>query len=90
MEAVFQEVASTLTIKRRTSAGVVSTILSDTQALSTLTDLDDAGGLHLGCHECVFHNNHLYILAQIGRVDVDGSEVSPSRTKAAGHGTISV
>ena len=82
--AIFQEVASQLIIERRTSGGVVSTVFSDTQALSTLTDLDDTGGAYLGCHECVFHNNHLYILAQIGRVDVDGSEVSPSRTKAAG------
>ena len=82
--AVFTSVASNLIIKRRTSEGTVTTVFSESQGLSVLTDLDDAGGLHLGCHECVFHNNHLYILTQIGRVDVDGSEVSPSRTKAAG------
>ena len=82
--AIFQEVASQLIIERRTSGGVISTVFSDTQALSTLTDLDDTGGAYLGCHECVFHNNHLYILAPIQRVDVDGSEVSRSRTKAAG------
>ena len=82
--AIFQEVASQLIIERRTSGGVVSTVFSDTQALSTLTDLDDTGGAYLGCHECVFHNNHLYILAPIQRVDVEGSEVSRSRTKAAG------
>ena len=84
--AVFTSVASNLIIKRRTSEGTVTTVFSESQGLSALTDLDTAGGLHLGCHECVFHNNHLYILAQIGRVDVDGSEVSPSRTKAAGMG----
>ena len=84
VSAMFQGVESTLTIKRRTSAGVVSTVFSDTQALGSLTDLDVEGGAYLGCHECVFHNNQLYLLVPIGRVDVDGSEVSPSRTKAAG------
>ena len=72
-------------IKRRTSGGVESTPLMDTRTLATLTDLDPAGGVHLGIHECVFHANHLYILAQIGRVDVDGdSKVSRSRQKSAG------
>ena len=86
VSAVFQEVASTLTIKRRTSAGVVSTILSDTQALSTLTDLDDTGGVYLGCHECVFHNNFLYLLVPIGRVEENSGEYELSREKAAGAG----
>ncbi len=72
-------------IKRQTSGGVGSTPLMDTRTLGDLTDLDAAGGVHLGIHECVFHANHLYILAQIGRVAVEGdSTVSWSRQKAAG------
>lgn len=72
-------------VKRRTSDGTDSTPLMDTRTFETLTDLDAAGGVHLGVHECVFHDNHLYILAQIGRVDVDDSErIIRSRQKAAG------
>ena len=82
--AIFQDIESHLNIERRTNSGTTPTILENRQALGSLTDLDATGGVYLGCHECVFHNNHLYILAQIGRVDVDGSEVSPSRTKSAG------
>ena len=82
--AIFQEVASQLIIERRTSGGVVSTVFSDTQALSTLTDLDDTGGTYLGCHECVFHSNQLYLLCPIQRVDEDSGTYTPSRTKSAG------
>ena len=82
--AIFQEVASQLIIERRTNGGVVSTVFSDTQALSTLTDLDDTGGAYLGCHECVFHSNQLYLLCPIQRVDEDSGTYTPSRTKAAG------
>ena len=82
--AMFQEVASQLIIERRTSGGVVSTVFSDTQALSTLTDLDDTGGAYLGCHECVFHSNQLYLLCPIQRVDEDSGTYTPSRTKSAG------
>ena len=75
-------------VKRRTSGGTESTPLMDTRTLETLTDLDTAGGVYLGIHEALFHNNHLYILAQIGRVDADDSTDPPtysrSRTKAAG------
>lgn len=75
---------SSLVIKRRTSGGTESTLLTDTKALNALTDLDTEGGTYLGCHECVFHNSQLYILAQIGRVDVNDSEVSWSQQKSAG------
>ena len=84
--AIFQEAESTLTIKRRTSAGVESTVFRDTQAVSTLTDLDDTGGVYLGCHECVFHNNFLYLLVPIGRVEENSGEYELSREKAAGAG----
>ena len=82
--AIFQEVESTLTIKRRTSAGVVSTVFSDTQALSTLTELDDTGGAYLGAYECLFHDNDLYMLCPIQRVDEDSGTYTRSREKAAG------
>ena len=73
-----------LVVQRVSSGGSTATLLADARDLDLLTDLDEAGGVFLGVHECLFHNNHLYILAQIGRVDVDDSDVSASRTKAAG------
>ena len=75
---------STLTIKRRTSAGVESTILTDTQDLADLTALDDGGGAYLGCHEALFHDDALYFLAPIQRVDEDSGTYTRSREKAAG------
>ena len=75
---------SSLVIKRRTSAGVESTILTDTQDLDALTDLDDAGGAYLGAYECLFYDDDLYMICPIGRVDVDGSDTTRSVTKAAG------
>ena len=82
--AIFQEVASHLNIERRTSGGTITTILEDIQASSTLTDLEDTGGVYLGAHECVFHQNHLYILCPIQRVDEDSGTYTQSREKAAG------
>ena len=78
---------SSLIIKRRTSAGVESTILTDTQDLDALTALDAGGGAYLGCHEALFHDDALYMLCPIQRVDAD--DASPpvytrSREKAAG------
>ena len=67
---------SSLVIKRRTSGGTESTILTDTQDLADLTALDDAGGAYLGCHECLFHDDALYFLAPIQRVDSD--DASPT------------
>ena len=77
---------STLTIKRRTSGGTETTILTDTQDLDALTDLDDAGGAYLGAHECLFHDDTLYMLCPIQRVDYDedADETTRSREKAAG------
>ena len=75
---------SELSIKRRTSGGSESTILE------AFSDLDRVGGLYRGAHECLFHNNYLYMLVPIGRVDFtegddrNPDEYSPSRTKAAG------
>ena len=73
-----------LVIKRRTSSGTETTVLESFKAFGALTDLDDTGGVYLGCHEALFHNNFLYLLAPIGRVDVNSSDVSLSRSKAAG------
>ena len=75
---------SSLVIKRRTSAGVETTILTDTQGLADLTALDDAGGAYLGAYECLFYDDDLYMICPIGRVDVDGSDTTRSVTKAAG------
>ena len=75
---------STLTIKRRTSGGTETTILTDTQDLADLTALDDAGGAYLGCHETLFHDDDLYFLAPIQRVDEDSGTYTRSQMNAAG------
>ena len=75
---------SSLVIKRRTSGGTESTRLTETQDIEDLTVIDEQGGVFLGCYEAVFYNNNLYMLCPIGRVDVDGSDTTRSRTKAGG------
>ena len=56
---------STLVIKRRTSGGTETTILEDQKDFSEIKDLNDNGGAYLGVHECLFHNNFLYMLVPI-------------------------
>ena len=80
---------SSLVIKRRTSGGTESTILTDTQDLADLTALSDDGGAYLGAHECLFHNNQLYFFAPIQRVDEDSGTYTRSREKAAGMALLS-
>ena len=72
-----------LVIQQR-RGGTVSTILADTRGLDGLRDLDENGGAFLGVHECLFHNNFLYLLVPIQRVDEDSGTYTPSREKAAG------
>ena len=74
---------STLTIKSVIS-GTEATVFTDTQDLADLTHLDSRGGAYLGAYEAVFHDDVLYFFAPIQRVDVDGSDVTRSREKAAG------
>ena len=77
---------SSLEIKKRTSAGVETTVLTDTHALDALTTLDEVGGAYLGAYECLFYDDHLYMLCPIQRVDYDEDNgiYSRSREKAAG------
>ena len=75
--------ASTLTIKSVIS-GTEATVFTDTQDLADLTHLDSRGGAYLGAYEALFYDDVLYFFAPIQRVDVDGSDVTRSRTKAAG------
>jgi len=79
---------SRLIIERRVSDGTVTTVLNDNKALSALRILDADGGAYLGCYEALFHNNFLYMLVPIQRVDRDDSTTpvtySRSRSKAAG------
>ena len=62
--------SSTLTIKRRTSGGTETTILSQTRAIGDFNALGLDFGAFLGAHEVLFHNNQLYILAPIQKVDL--------------------
>ena len=61
--------SSTLTIKRRTSGGTLTTIVSETRGIGDFNELGFDFGAFLGCHEALFHNNNLYILVPIQKVD---------------------
>lgn len=39
--------------------------------------VDGLGGAFLGAHECLFHNNHLYILAPIQLLDLGDDAENP-------------
>ena len=81
---------TTLTLKSRTSAGVITTVFTDSQTLNQLTVLDDAGGAYSGVHELLYYNNKIYLVVQIQRVRYedadDGSNTNRYRdyTKSAG------
>ena len=79
---------SILIIKRRVSGGTETLVFSDVKSITGLTDLDDNGGTYEGVHECLFHNNFLYMLVEVGRADIDDSTdpstYTRSRTNAAG------
>ena len=60
---------STLVIKRRTSGGTESTILTDIRGLAAFSDIHSEFGAYLGAHEVLFHNNQLYILAPMQSAD---------------------
>ena len=61
--------SSTLTIKRRTSSGTESTILTDIRGLAAFSDIHSEFGAYLGAHEVLFYNNQLYILAPMQMAD---------------------
>ena len=60
---------STLVIKRRTSSGTESTILTDIRGLAAFSDIHSEFGSYLGAHEVLFYNNQLYILAPMQMAD---------------------
>ena len=70
--------SSTLTIKRRTSGGTESTILTDIRGLAAFSDIHPEFGAYLGAHEVLFHNNHLYILAPMQMADF-GEDATDTR-----------
>ena len=61
---------STLTIKRRTSGGVETTIFSETRGIGYFDELGLDWGAFLGAYEALFHNNHLYILAPVQKANL--------------------
>ncbi len=61
---------SDLRIERRASDGTQTQVLRSSKSFEALTDLDEAGGVYLGVHEALFHNNFLYLLAPIGLMDL--------------------
>ena len=61
---------STVTIKRRTSGGTETTVLSETRGIGDFNELGFDFGAFLGAYEALFHNKNLYILAPIQKVDL--------------------
>ena len=59
---------SVLKIKRRTSGGVETTLLEE---------MYSGGGAFLGAHECLFYDDHLYILAPIQNLDLGDNPTNP-------------
>ena len=60
---------STLIVKRRSSSGTISTLLSETRGVGDFNELGVDFGAFLGCYEALFHNNYLYILATLQKAD---------------------
>ena len=72
--ATGDEHTSSLVIKRRTSNGTETTILSETRGIGGFSELGFDFGAFLGCYEALFHNNQLYMLCPIQKVDLgDGT-----------------
>ena len=68
--ATGDEDESSLVIKRRISGGTESTILTETRGVGDFNDVGNLDfGAFLGAYEALFHNNNLYILAPIQKVD---------------------
>ena len=66
--ATSDQETSTLTIKRRTSNGTETTVLSETRSIGGFSELGFDFGAFLGCYEALFHNNQLYMLCPIQKV----------------------
>lgn len=65
-----EENSSQLIIKRRTSGGTETTILSETRGIGDFNELGFDFGAFLGAHEVLFHNNNLYMLVPIQKADL--------------------
>ena len=66
--ATGDEHTSSLVIKRRTSNGTETTVLSETRSIGGFSELGFDFGAFLGCYEALFHNNQLYMLCPIQKV----------------------
>ena len=68
--ATGDEHTSSLVIKRRTSNGTETTVLSETRSIGGFSELGFDFGAFLGCYEALFHNNQLYMLCPIQKADL--------------------
>ena len=59
---------TTLTIKKRTDAGVETTLYTHSASLSDLDDLEDTGGAYSGVHELFYHDDDLFAVVAIQKV----------------------
>lgn len=81
--AIVGETDSSLVIKRRTSNGTESTILTDTKSIGLYSEALPNFGVYLGAHECLFHNNYLYILApslSLSSIGNATADITPTTT----------
>ena len=73
--------STSLIIKRRTSDGTVTTLLTERRNIGDFLTEDtvDFGGF-LGCYEALFHNNYLYMLCPIQKIESVEDLTSPVAT----------
>lgn len=73
--------STSVIIKRRTSDGTVTTLLTERRNIGGFLTEDtvDFGGF-LGCYEALFHNNHLYMLCPIQKIESVEDLTSPVAT----------
>ena len=70
---------SSLVIKQRTNGGTETTVLTDTKSIGLYSEANPNFGAYLGAHECLFHNNYLYILVPISSLSSSGNAVADIR-----------
>ena len=74
---------TTLEIRKRTAAGVETTLFSKAQLLEDTTKVPPVESTVIGVHEAIFHNNFLYFLAIVATLKNNNGTLYIDRTKSA-------
>lgn len=75
---------TTLEIRRRTSAGVETTLFSQATLFKDTTEIPPVESTLIGVHEAIFHNNFLYFLAIVARLKDNNGSLYLDRSRSAG------